>query len=399
MKKQRVVIIGGGPAGLMVATQLIHSELEVIVVEQKPTVGRKFLVAGEGGFNLTHSEDLISFSQRYDSPYIQSCVEQFTPTEFQSWLAEIGIPTFVGSSGKVFPEKGIKPVAVLKAWTNSLKKGGTTFQTSTTCIAFNKKEVSLVSKKVEEKLTYDYLVFACGGASWKKTGSDGKWTQLFDENKIATLPFVASNSGIELVSSEWLTKNEGEIIKNIRLTAGENTYAGDIVVTNYGLEGKPVYASNNWLREHPEKGIFIDFKPQLSVDQLISFFYNSKTVKTGFVKANISLCVYDWFKETLSKEVFTDAVQLAKLIKNYSTVDTSGNSIVKGFRPIDEVISTVGGLSMESINEHGLIKGYKNVYACGEMLDWDAPTGGYLLQGCVSSGFVVGSDIRQRGIQ
>jgi uncharacterized flavoprotein (TIGR03862 family) len=382
----KILIIGGGPAGLMAATQLLDLKADITIIDHKPAVGRKFLVAGEGGFNLTHSEPLESFIQKYDSEVIKDWVTKFTPADFRSWLSSIGIETYIGSSGKVFPIEGTKPIQVLNAWLKHLKKAPINWQLKSELIDFDEKFVRIKSKNDVQELPYDFLVFALGGASWKKTGSDGTWFDLFTEKKIHTIPFQSGNTGLELKESTWRKEFEGRFIKNCRLQINDLTVAGDLVITNYGIEGKPAYAVNRALRTNRFKGLTIDFKPQLTVDKIETTLRNADNVRKAFKQLKLSDAIYNWLKEELPKDQFTDPGLLAKHLKTFGVE-------VIGLRPLDEAISTVGGLSMDAIDASGELKQHENVFCCGEMLDWDAPTGGYLLQACVSSGYAVGQTI------
>jgi uncharacterized flavoprotein (TIGR03862 family) len=386
---KKIVIIGAGPAGLMAATQLAELPVEITVVDQKQAPGRKFLVAGDGGFNLTHSEPLESFVLKYDKPLIRDWVRHYPPARFRDWLQEIGIETFVGSSGKVFPVPPTKPIQVLTAWLKQLKRPSVQWKLRSVLVDFTETQVTIRSGDKTEELAYDWLIIALGGASWKKTGSDGSWQELFRQKNIPLVPFRSSNSGLELVHTGFLTEAEGFVVKNVRLAAGETTAAGDMVLTRYGLEGKPVYAMNRSLRDNAFKGLTIDFKPQLTVEQIAGTLRSCKNTRQGFERLKIPAAVYSWFRETLSKEQFTDVEQLARQLKGFAPE-------IKGLRPLDEVISTVGGVAIEALEKDGSLKRFPNTYCAGEMIDWDAPTGGYLLQGCVSSGFVVGNSIAER---
>lgn len=384
--KPKVVIIGGGPAGLMAAFQL-RELADVTIVDHKKALGRKFLVAGDGGFNLTHSEPLESFIQKYDSEFVRSCVKRFTPQDTRDWLSALGINTFIGSSGKIFPVEGTKPVTVLNAILKPLKKAGVTFLTGHRMIDFGEREVNLQSDKEVTALSYDFLILAMGGASWKKTGSDGRWLELLKVKNVPVKTFSASNSGIELAGIQQLSDFEGSVIKNLRLTFGNDSVAGDLVITQYGLEGKPVYAANNWIRNNDFKGLKIDFKPQLSEEQIRDKLSNASNMRKGFQQLHLSDVVYHWLKNSLAKEQFVDARLLAGHIKAFEPE-------IKGLRPVDEVISVVGGVEMNAIDENGKLRSLNNVWCCGEMLDWDAPTGGYLLQACFSTGFVVSQNVK-----
>jgi uncharacterized flavoprotein (TIGR03862 family) len=385
---KKVIIIGSGPAGLMAATQLAGTTADVLIVDHKAAPARKFLVAGDGGFNLTHSEELESFLQKYDRDQMREWVRQFTPEHFRSWLKDIGINTYVGSSGKIFPEPGTKPIDVLNAWLAQLKQPNIRYKFRTRLTDFDETTVTLQSGSNVQTVDYDFLVFALGGASWKKTGSDGSWYELFDRKGIPLRPFEPNNSGLEIVQQGFLDRFGGFIIKNICVSAGDTSVPGDLVITDYGIEGKPVYAVNRELRKTGFKGLRIDLKPQLTVEHVTQVLETNKYVRTAFDDLKIPPSVYAWLRETLSKEVFTDPKQLAMQIKGFEPD-------VKGLRPIDEVISTAGGVDFDGVHTDGSLKAFGNVYCAGEMLDWDAPTGGYLLQGCVASGFVVGRAIRK----
>lgn len=384
----QVVIIGSGPAGLMAATQLLETGAAITIIDHKSAAGRKFLVAGDGGFNITHSESLETFLEKYNRSFVRNAVRQFPPEATRSWLHGIGIATFIGSSGKVFPIEGIKPIAVLNAWLKQLQSPAVSWRFKTRLVDFDAHEVQLQSGSETATLPYDYLVFALGGASWKKTGSDGSWLELFSTKGIPVKPFYASNSGVELAHTNWLKQHEGAILKNIRLTAGTTTVPGDVVVTTYGLEGKPVYASNGFLRENVFKGLKIDFKPQFSIEKVGEVFAAVANVREAFRKLKVPTAVYDWLKESCSKTQFTDPVFMSAQLKAFEPA-------ISGFRPIDEVISSVGGIDIDAVNEQGELRTFPKVFCCGEMLDWDAPTGGYLLQGCFATGFVAGQAIKR----
>lgn len=386
MKKPHVVIVGGGPAGLMAATQLIGLPVDITVVDHKSAVGRKFLVAGDGGFNLTHSESLEVFVEKYDQPLVKEWVRRFNATDFREWLTKIGIDTVIGSSGKVFPLPTTKPIQVLNAWLKQLKEHPINWKLKTKLIDFNATELILQQGDLKETLTYDYLVLALGGASWKKTGSDGSWFNLLKSKGIEVVPFQSGNSGLEINLPAFLKQYEGSIVKNVRLSIKDLIVPGDVVITHYGIEGKPVYAVNRALRNSNFLGLKIDFKPQFSLEKIEGIFAKNKTIRKAFTELKIPLVVYNWIKETLTKEQFTDANRLAKAIKSFEPT-------ISGLRPLDEVISTVGGIAVNELDENGCLIQFGNIYCCGEMIDWDAPTGGYLIQASVASGFVVGKTI------
>lgn len=381
---KRVVIIGGGPAGLMAATQLLKSECEILLLDRKASVGRKFLVAGDGGFNLTHSENKLELIEKYDSDWIKEAVRQFSNKDFIKFLRRIGIDTRVGSSGKIFPSETIKPIQVLNAWKEHLAPR-VEFRLNCTFLNFDQGEATVACDGKTEKLGFDYLVLALGGKSWPVTGSDGSWTSVFAEKGIQLVPFRASNSGLELYDN-WLGNLEGKVLKNIRTSCGNQSCAGDLTVTSYGLEGKPAYAVNGALRKMEKPAFQVDLKPQMTKEKVLEVLKKAKNPSQGLKELKLGEVAVFWIKNFVSKERFLNPKELARAIKEFSVG-------VKGFRPIEEVISTAGGVADTEITETGELKQYPNVFVAGEMIDWDAPTGGYLIQGCVSSGYVTGKAI------
>lgn len=381
---KRVIIIGGGPAGLMTATQLLKSDCEILLLDQKASVGRKFLVAGDGGFNLTHSETQSEFREKYDSDWIKQAVRQFSNKDWIKFLKQIGIETKVGSSGKIFPEDAIKPIQVLNAW-KQLLEPRVKFMLNTRFVDFDEKQVEVERDGKLEKIDFDYLVLALGGKSWPVTGSDGLWTSVFEQKGIALNPFQASNSGLVLYEN-WLGDLEGKILKNIRVSAGNQSCSGDLVCTSYGLEGKPAYAINGALRKM-EKPVFnVDLKPQMTLQKVFEVLKKAKNPSQGLKELKLGEVAIFWIRNFVSKQRFLDPKERAKAIKEFSIG-------IKGFRPIEEVISCAGGVSDAEISESGELNKFPNVFVAGEMVDWDAPTGGYLIQGCVSSGYVAGKAI------
>lgn len=382
--QKRVVIVGGGPAGMMVASQLLASNCELIIVDQKASIGRKFLVAGDGGFNLTHSEPIKSFVEKYDAPWIKKAVSQFTNADFITFLNQLGIPTVIGSSGKIFPEDDIKPIQVLNAWKShfgdrvnyQLGWKLEDFQAGIAHFSFGEKK---------ESLAYDYMVLCLGGKSWSVTGSDGVWESLLKSKAIPLVQFTSSNSGLELYDN-WLPEIDGQIIKNVLVSSNGFSCHGDVVCTKYGLEGKPIYAVNRGVRQDEKPAIYIDFKPQMQVEKITQILKKAKTPSQGLKALKLSPVAMFWLKTFVSKEGFNDSKKLAHHIKAFRVG-------IKGFRPIDEVISTAGGVALSAIDEFGMLSSHPNVFCAGEMLDWDAPTGGYLIQGCVSSGFITGKRV------
>ncbi len=384
MKNRIVGIIGTGPAALMAGTILIENGCDVHFFDHKKAAGRKFLVAGHGGFNLTNSEELATFCEKYDHDFLKKAVRYYSPTDFTAFLAKIGIETYEGTSGKIFPLKGIKPIEVLKRWLEYLSEKGASFHYEHSLVEFDDTNVRFLHRKTQINRTFDAVIFSLGGASWKQTGSTGSWIEYFEKKGVHCLPFQASNSGLELDTMLLNSELEGQQIKNCLLFSKEYSKMGDVLLTRYGIEGAPAYAMNRDFRNG--NVIYIDFKPTLAVEEIEYKLKASKSVADGLKKLKLSKIAIDWLKKTCSKDEYVNASFLANRIKRFELQ-------INGLRPIDEVISTVGGIAMDEIDSMFKLKNFRNLYAIGEMLDWDAPTGGYLIQGAVSTGAVAAKGI------
>lgn len=380
-----IVIIGAGPAGLMAAQHLAVLGYEVHVYEQNKAAARKFLVAGDGGFNLTHSEPIADFVNKYDAPLIKSMVRTFDNQSTVEWLSQIGIPTYVGSSGKVFPERQIKPIQVLQAWLAHLKSLKVSIFYQHRFVDFDEEYVYLYHKGEVISKKYEKLILGLGGASWKKTGSDASWLPIFEQKGIKVEPLQAANSGYD-TSVDW-SEIEGQVLKNIQISFHHEKKLGEIVFTKYGVEGSPLYYMNRFTRGQVFPiDLLIDLKPNMPIDAVVDkLSYGGKIGALLKDKLKLSKTAITLLRR-LEKEIFTDPVMLSKFIKEYPIQ-------VTGLRPIDEVISTAGGVSFEELDENLALYRFPKIYCVGEMLDWEAPTGGYLLQGCFSTGVWVAKGI------
>ena len=385
MNDNQIIIIGAGPAGLMAAQTLAEKGFKVSVYEQNKAAARKFLVAGNGGFNLTHSEEISSFVEKYESTEIQNIVKSFDNKKVVEWLSNLGITTYVGSSGKIFPTKNFKPIQVLKAWLDYLEKLGVEINYNHTFLDFDDTFVYLKNDNEELKINYSKLILAMGGGSWKKTGSDAKWIETLEKKNIKITPLQSENSGYN--TPKFLHQLQGQYLKNIKVSFNENHKTGEIVFTKYGIEGSPIYYMNRFTRKFDFPLILnIDLKPHLSESEILNQLKG--TEKTSSIlkkKIKISTTGLNLLK-TLDKESYMDIENLAKTIKQFPIE-------ILSFRPIDEVISTSGGVAFSELNEKLELKKFPNVFCAGEMIDWEAPTGGYLLQACFSTGFWVANHI------
>ena len=385
MNEDQIIIIGAGPAGLMAAQQLALKGFKVHIYEQNKAAARKFLVAGNGGFNLTHSEELESFVQKYEAEEIQNIVRSFDNQKVIQWLEDLGITTYVGSSGKIFPTKNFKPIQVLKAWLDRLEQLGVTIHYDHTFIDFDDSTVFLKNNDHDISVKYSKLILAMGGGSWKKTGSDAKWVRTLASKNIEITPLQSANSGYN--TEVRFHQLQGQYLKNIKVSFQENHKIGEVVFTKYGIEGSPIYYMNRFTRKHNFPVIInIDLKPNLTESEILSELKISDKI-SPVLKRNLKLSTTAInLLKTLDKESYLDIGNLAKTIKKFPIE-------VLSFRPIDEVISTAGGVAFSALNSNLELKDYPNVYCAGEMIDWEAPTGGYLLQACFSTGFWVGNSI------
>lgn len=386
--KKSIAIIGGGAAALMLACSLDSSKYIVSIYEKNNTLGRKFLVAGDGGFNLTHSENLEAFINRYTPTYfIRPFLQHFSNTDFIDWLQMIGIETFVGSSKRVFPVKGIKPIQVLKAIEKKMIENKVALFYKHEWIGWKENELIFLNEGIKRVVKHDITVFALGGSSWKVTGSDGKWLNLFSEKGIETLSFAASNCAFKVDwKPEFITENHGESLKNVAFSCGQKSKKGEAVITHFGIEGSGVYAFSNSIREQLISKqyalIYIDFKLEMSEDDVFKILSaDSKlSIKDVLLKRiKLSQTQYSLIKNYTTKEEYYNPILLAHFIKNFPITIT-------GLGEIDKAISSVGGISLNELTFQLEFNKMANTYCIGEMLDWDAPTGGYLLQACFSMG-------------
>ena len=394
MKKQ-IAIIGGGPSALLLASFLDVDKFAITIYEKNKTTGRKFLVAGKGGFNLTHSEPIEKFTNRYTpNDFLTDSLINFSNIDFRNWLKEIGVPTYVGSSKRVYPKEGIKPIQVLNAILKTLKDKGVIIKYNHTFSNWDQHNNPIINDK---PIQTDYTVFSLGGGSWKITGSDGKWLDNFSKRGIKTKVFEASNCAYQIDwNSNFIKNHEGTPLKNIAISCNNKTQKGEAVLTRFGLEGNAIYGLSPQIREQLKTDlkatIFIDFKPSLTFDKILSKI-NSSIYKntTQILKKELKLSVtqIDLLKIYVSKNSYLKTELLAENIKKFPLKIINNASI-------DESISTVGGIDRTAISENFELKKIPNQFCIGEMIDWDAPTGGYLLQACASIGVYVARHLNKR---
>ncbi len=393
--KKTVAIIGGGPSALIAAAYLDPGKFDVTIYEKNRSLGRKFLVAGQGGFNLTHSEPVdIMISRFTPDHFLKNALLNFTNENLRSWLQDIGIPTIIGSSKRVYPEKGIKPITVLNKIQDVLFKLKVRIEYDHCWEGWDTNNKLLFNNN--KTVAADHVIFSLGGGSYKVTGSDGSWLDSFNNKGIKTIPFLPANCAYKIDWPEGLiAKNEGAPLKNISLSCLNKTQKGELVITQFGLEGNAIYALSpeiqSGLSAQGSATIFIDLKPILSLNELQQVINNSGLKTTEILKREVKLSQSQihLLKSMLTKEEFLDHVMLSEKIKSLPLT-------VLAAAPTDEAISTTGGVSLNEVNENFELNKLKNTFCIGEMLDWNAPTGGYLLQACFSMGVCVAQNLNSK---
>lgn len=369
----------------MMAADVLAPFHDVHVYEHGKAVGRKFLVAGQGGFNLTNSAEGAAVKAVYSPPgFLDEALDAFGTLELRSWLDEVGIGTYIGTSGRVFPTKGIKPIEVLERIRERLLSRGVQFRFEHAFDGFDEQGRPIIENSTERlSLQADFVLFALGGASWPVTGSTGIWPQLFSPIGINIEPFRSSNCGIEIKWPERVVRDHGgKPLKNIRITAGGISVLGEANITEHGLEGNAVYPVVPALREALRNGVQavleIDFKPNNTEEQLLTKL-TDKAVKDFAYSVNIERAQLALLKAFTPKESFLSPATFVHDIKHLRLP-------VTGLRPVGEAISTVGGIRTGDLTSDFAFAKYPHMFAIGEMVDWDAPTGGFLLQGCFAMG-------------
>ncbi|MDN5001646.1 NAD(P)/FAD-dependent oxidoreductase [Bradyrhizobium sp. GCM10027634] len=393
-----VAVIGAGPAGLMAAEVLAQGGASVTVYDAMPSAGRKFLMAGRGGLNLTHSEPLTEFLPRYREamPHLRAAVEAFPPDALRDWSAGLGQLTFIGSSGRVFP-KTFKASPLLRAWLRRLDAAGVQF-------AFRHRWTGWDEKRQLELQTPDGLravaaraaVLALGGASWPRLGSDGAWVDILAAKGVAISKLRSANSGFTVAWSDvFRDRFEGQPLKGVALTIGAHTVRGEAMITRSGIEGGAIYALSAELREAVlgigKATLMIALRPDLGADALTKRLSGNRGKQSlaNFLRkaAQLSPVGIGLMQEA--------AIASGRPLAAFSPAELADlvNAIpvqLTGVAPLDRAISTAGGISFDELDDHFMLRKLPGVFAAGEMLDWEAPTGGYLLQASFATGAAAG---------
>jgi uncharacterized flavoprotein (TIGR03862 family) len=399
---KKVAIIGGGPAGLMAAEVLIGAGVAVDVYDAMPSVGRKFLLAGKGGMNLTHAEPAESFLSRYGArrAHIAPLLEGFGPQALRDWVHRLGIETFVGSSGRVFP-KDMKAAPLLRAWLHRLREAGVRLHMRHRWQGWDdsggRRALRFATPDGERLVDADATVLALGGGSWARLGSDGAWVPMLEQRGIPVAPLRPANCGFDIGWSEhFRTRFAGHPVKAVVAsftdTAGRaHRRQGEFVITSTGVEGSLIYALSAALRDEVlatgAAVMHLDLAPGKELQRVIDEVAHprgSRSMASHLQsRAGISGVKAGLLREVVPAQDFADPLRLAAAIKALPL------RLCRA-RPIDEAISSAGGVAFESLDERLMIQSMPGLFCAGEMLDWEAPTGGYLLTACFASGLRAG---------
>lgn len=379
-----ILVIGGGPAGLRAAEVASAAGAKVTLCDQKRSVGRKFLVAGKGGLNLTHSEEIETFITRYSGPdqpddFWPRALAGFDHKAIRAWAAMLDVGTFVQKSGRVYP-KALKAAPLLRRWVERLRAQEVEFCMSHRLTALKSGEATFESPSGDVVIKADAIILALGGGSWPQTGSDGTWVLTLENAGVKVTPLSSANCGWEVDwPADLLPKLEAQPLKNVVASVDEEIAPGEIMLTRYGLEGGPLYALGPALRAMPDPAVTLDFKPTFTVEKLVA---KMESAKKNFLAES----QYRWKLSEPMRLIldhfhgpFESAEQLARHAKACRIPLTCP-------RPLQEAISSAGGVPWKAVDDQLMIKDLPGIFVAGEMIDWEAPTGGYLLQGCFASG-------------
>jgi uncharacterized flavoprotein (TIGR03862 family) len=392
---RKAAIVGGGPAGLMAAERLARANIAVTVYDRMPSLARKFLMAGRGGLNLTHSEELQRFLSRYGEaePHLRAVIEMFPPHALRAWSEDLGQPTFVGTSGRVFPQ-AMKASPLLRAWLRRLDAMGVK-------VALRHRwsgwadDGALLFETADGvvRVTPDVTVLALGGASWPRLGSDGGWADVMAGRGISVSRLRAANCGFRVNwSSHMRERFAGQPLKNIALSFGAERVRGEAVVSRDGIEGGAVYALSARLRDAIERDgealLTVDLLPDRDVASIASRL-NAPRGKQTLSNVLRKVLALSPAAIALAQEAMQG--KLSTLVPDAMAAFLKAVPVTLiGVAPIDRAISSAGGIGFNEIDDSFMLKTMPGVFVAGEMLDWEAPTGGYLLQACFATGFAAG---------
>ena len=373
-----VLIVGGGPAGLMAADYLSKLNYRITIVDQMPTMGRKFLMAGKSGLNLTKNEPFEKFLNNFPdrSPQLISALKNFTPNDVQTWATSLGINLFTGSTGRVFPTH-MKASPLLRTWLSQLDKRGVTRRHKMTAISLNNMSLLFDTEKGQEQISAKAILFAMGGASWRRLGSDARWLNWL--TNVENEKFSASNVGLKINWSNHIDKYFGEPVKAVSLRSGRVQSQGEIVITQSGIEGGGIYSLSQAIRKGEE--VFLDLLPNWNEKQLIDALKKPvrKASWSNYLRKVLNL---NNVKQALLREFSSDCFSKKQLSVDLKLLRIKH----EGLDSIDKAISTAGGVRFDQLDHNLMISKRPGIFFAGEMLNWDAPTGGYLITAALATG-------------
>ena len=398
-------VIGGGPAGLMAAEVLVHAGVRVDIFDSMPSLGRKFLMAGKGGLNLTHSETHEQFLSRYGPrrPQIARLLEDFAPATLREWVHALGVKTFVGSSGRVFPT-GMKAAPLLRAWLHRLRAAGARIHVRHRWMGWTEHgALRYLTPQGERFERSDVVVLALGGGSWTHLGSNGAWVPLLTQRGVQITPLRPANCGFDIGWTEhFRMKFAGQPLKSVvarycDASGVMHSRQGECIVTQTGLEGGVIYALSAPLRDEIARTgaalLHLDLLPGHEPQRVLAALLHSRGARSlsthlqsqlGLKGAKAGLLREAIARSDLAEAVLADPARLAVALKSLPLTLIAP-------RPLDEAISTAGGVAFEALDEHQMLRALPGIFCAGEMLDWEAPTGGYLLSACFASGRAAGN--------
>ncbi len=389
MTQKQIAIIGGGPAGLMAAEVLSAAGHAVTVYDGMPTFARKFLLAGKSGLNITHSEEFSSFAERFGtaSARLRPALEAFTPNDVRQWSSSLGAETFVGTSGRVFPT-AMKASPLLRAWLRRLEQHGAMLKSRHRWIGFAEEGCLFSTPTGVITVHADATLLALGGASWPRLGSDGAWVAWLRDKDVAVNDLRPANCGFDVDWSDtFRARFAGQPVKSVTVRSDCGTRQGEFVITRHGIEGSLVYAHSAALRDLLQEtgaaSLTVDLTPARDRERLVRDLARQDP-KASFANRLRKGCGLEGVKAALLRELLPHAgrMTLGELVPHIKALSIP----LLRPRPIAEAISSSGGISLDALDENYMLKPLPGFFAAGEMLDWEAPTGGYLLTACLATG-------------
>lgn len=381
MEQLDALVIGGGPAGLMAASRLAAAGVRVVIVEGKPSVGRKLLMAGKSGLNLTKDEPYEDFLKAYGDAqaWLEPMLRDFGPVQVREWAVGLGQEVFAGSSGRVFPTV-MKASPLLRNWLRTLADDGVELRTRWRWIGWDGDALRFDTPDEERVISAKVTVLALGGASWRRLGSDGAWAEFLDA---PLAPFKPANMGFLREWSQFMQPQFGAPVKPVRLRVGRQMVKGEFVVTSRGIEGSAVYAVSSALRDGGE--LILDLLPDVDLPEVVTKLnrHRGKNSLSNHLRKTLGL-------KGVKAALLHEAGALPETINGLAERIKALPLALNGPTPMDEAISTAGGVTRAALNGRLMLNAYDGVFCAGEMLDWEAPTGGYLLTACLATGRLAG---------